>query len=95
MYQRFHQRLNLQKKNIYIYINPSLIYFSQLGFEQHVYATNVPNQHDGSSDNHGPITARRRDHGGKDHVRHANVQAGEATDGGIRLSKSNHYALTR
>lgn len=70
-------------------------HFSRPGVEQHVYVANVPNQHDGSVDNHGPITARRRGHGGKDHVRHANVQAGEATDGGVRLSKSNHYALTR
>lgn len=62
--------------------------------EQHVYVANVPNQHDGSTDNHGPIAARRRAHGRKNHVRHANVQAGEATDGGICLFKSNHYALT-
>lgn len=68
---------------------------SQSGNEQHVYVANVPNQHDGSADNHGPIAAWRRAHGRKNHVRHANVQAGEATDGGICLSKSNHYALTR
>lgn len=55
----------------------------------------MPNQHDGSADNHGPITTRRRAHGGEDHVCHANVQASETTYGGIRLSKSNHYALTR
>lgn len=67
----------------------------QLGNEQHVYVANVPNQHDGSADNHGPITTRRRAHGGKNHVCHINVQAGEATDGRVRLPKSNHYALTR
>lgn len=65
------------------------------GFEQHVYVANVPNQHDGPADNHGPIAARRRAHGGENHIRHANVQEGEATDGGVRLSESNHHALAR
>lgn len=65
------------------------------GIEQHVYVTNVPNQHDGPTDNHGPITTRRRAHGGKDHVRHVNVQEGEATDGRVCLSESNHHALAR
>lgn len=71
------------------------IQFLQLGNEQHVYVAKVPNQHDGSADNHGPIAARRRAHGGKNYVCHANVQASEATNGRVCLSKSNHYALTR
>jgi len=74
---------------------PILIQPSQPGNEQHVYVAKVPNQHDGSTDNHGPIAARCRAYGGKNHVCHANVQASETTDGGICLSKSNHYALTR
>lgn len=65
------------------------------GFEQHVYVANVPNEHDGPADNHGPITARRRTHGGKDYVCHTDVQEGEITDGRVRLSESNHHALAR
>lgn len=65
------------------------------GFEQHVYVANVPNEHDGSADNHGPIAARRGSDGGKDYVCHVNVQEGEITDGGVRLSESNHHALAR
>lgn len=46
------------------------------GFEQHVYVANVPNEHDGPTDNHGPIAARRRPDGGKDYVCHVDVQEG-------------------
>lgn len=69
--------------------------YSCTGFKQHVYVANVPNEHDGPTDNHGPITARRRAHGGKNYIRHINVQEGQITNGRIRLPESNHHALAR
>jgi len=50
-----------------------LIKISQPGNEQHVYVAKMPNQHDGSADNHGPIATRCRTHGGKNHICHVNV----------------------
>lgn len=71
---------SLERRKIFFWliglISKCIEYVVYTGFEQHVYVANVPNEHDGPADNHGPIAARRRPDGGKDYVCHVDVQEG-------------------
>lgn len=88
----FHLSLSHILTNILFFF---VFFFLILGDEQYVYVTNVPNQHDGPTNNHGPAQAGRGSDGRENYIRNAHVQAGQTKNGGIRLSKSYHNAFAR
>lgn len=60
-----------------------------------MYIAKLPVFYDGQTHNDGPAPTRRWRNGRENHTRHPHVQAGETTNGRIRVFKSHHYVNSK